>query len=136
MKSNIALLTATFLLSTGCAINPTKFLGTYQSTCVLYSKSALIMKLNTSEKFEYYMAYVDDSITGTWEIKEKTLILQSDYFSVKYVENDASYDPENRPIFKFTGAKDMDLYLIKGRKLLPIDNEGGYTKSCYLVKVR
>lgn len=123
------------LLLSSCSINPAKITGRYKSSCTLYDQSSLIMRLNNDGSFEYELAYLDETINGTWELDGKKLILKSKYFQKDYLEK--KYPDLAKgltPRYKFTDADTNDIYLLKGNKLL-IAEKGGFKKTCYLLKV-
>lgn len=103
-------------------------LGVYKSTCEIYHVPQLILLLNDDKTFEYKRPYVDEKITGTWEVNEKKeLILKSEMFASK---------DEFNPDYKFTDSAGNDVYKISGKKLLVYDVNGEYSKSkCHLIKI-
>lgn len=102
--------------------------GVYKSTCEIYHVPQLILLLNDDKIFEYKRPYIDEKITGTWEINEKKeLILKSEMFTSK---------DEFKPDYKFTDNKGNDIYKIKGNKLLVYGVNGEFSKDkCYLIRI-
>lgn len=117
------------LLCSSCSvIRPVKIAGKYNSTCLLYGYPDLEVSINSNCTFIYKMPYVED-IAGTWIARKDTLILYSDKFT-----NDPP--SESAPAYKYNKYTDLegkDAFIVKGRKLYPI-NQDGYTKGCYLQK--
>lgn len=110
-------------------MKPTKIVGTYKSTCVLYGYPDLIVSFNFDSTFIYQMPYVK-KITGSWVVKGDTLILYSDKFPVHPPSESFPADEYNK-YTNLYGKKDA--YLVKGKKLYAINKEG-LMKSCYLKK--
>jgi len=118
------------LLCTCCStMRPSKIIGTYKSTCVLYGFPDLVVNLVSDSTFIYKMPYVED-IIGTWILKRDTLILYSDKFPTQPLREDT-------PAYKYNKYTDSegnkDAYLVKGRKLYPVSRQR-LVKSCYLQK--
>ncbi|WP_264538216.1 hypothetical protein [Flavobacterium sp. N1736] len=96
---------------------------TYFSTCRLYGKSEVTLKLNLDKSFIYNFRYNDKEIVGKWKMKSDTLILTSDIWS----ESIDSLSPK----IKASDIYGVDKYLIKGNKLFII-NKLGRSEDCYL----
>ncbi len=120
---NSTLIITYFLLSSCTSIKP----GVYTSVCEIYHKSALVLELNSDKTFEYKKPYIDEKVTGTWEQKKNVLILSSKYFELQSKK-------EIDSIYKFTEAKDNDIYQIKGNKLLIYGENKKFVKKCLLKK--
>jgi hypothetical protein len=97
--------------------------NTYFSTCTLYVKSEVSLKLNRDKSFIYNFRYYDQAIMGKWKVNSDTLILTSDFFN----ESMDSLSPK----IKNSDEYGVDKYLIKGKKLFII-NKAGRKKDCYL----
>ena len=95
----------------------------YKSKCYLYGESELILTLKEDKTFNYKFRYYDEIIYGNWLIKKDTLILKSD----KFEQILDSFTPK----IKNTDIDNLDIYLIRGKKLL-IVNKDGETNNCYL----
>jgi hypothetical protein len=123
MKNILILLI--ILLLTGCsAVKPIRVLGTYRSTCVLYTEPSLIATLNEDNSFVYNLPF-GEKATGTWKLNADTLVLYSDKFQTA---------DQLAPTYKFTNLDGQkDAFLVKGSKLYLINKEGS-TKGCYLKK--
>jgi hypothetical protein len=105
-------------------MRPMKVVGTYKSTCVLYTEPSVIITFNEDKSFIYDLP-LGERATGSWHLNADTLVLQSEKFQTTN---------QLAPTYKYTDLDgDMDAYLVKGNKLYPINKEG-YTKSCYLKK--
>lgn len=102
--------------------------GVYKSTCEIYHVPELILLLNEDKTFEYKRPYVDEKITGTWEINEnKDLILKSDMF-----KSTDDIDPG----YKYTNIEGNDIYKISGNKLFIYSANGEYSSDkCYLIHI-
>jgi len=108
-------------------MRPMKIIGTYKSTCVLYGFPDLVVNFNPDSTFVYKMPYVEE-IAGTWVVRQDTLILHSDKFPTQPPSESAPANKYN----KYTDLEgNKDAYLVKAKKLYPINKEG-WTKSCYL----
>ena len=102
--------------------------GVYKSICKVYHVPALILILNEDKTFEYKRPYVNEEISGTWEVNKKNeLILKSK----KFIKKKSIYEPD----YKFTKHKGSDVYKIKRNKLLIYDTLNKYTRKCYLIKI-
>lgn len=121
MKNNLWLLIFIVLLG---SCQPKRFVGTYVSACTAYHKSNLILICHADSSFEYKFLYNPDTILGRWAVKKDTLILFSDYFSLK---NDYLWKLKN------TDLEGVDEYLLKKKKLFII-NSNGVEQKCPLVK--
>lgn len=129
MMKILFFMSITFISLTSCSIQRHKVTGQYNSTCALYGKSSVVVvKINNDGTFSYTRPYVEEDVVGTWEVVKDTLILKSDDFI------EPSKD-EFAPRVKYTEAKGRDVYLIKGKSLLVAD-KAGFTKDCYLLKVK
>lgn len=119
-----------------CTVQKDVLIGQYVSDCILYNEPNLLLQLNNDEKFAYSLAMLEDTVYGTWHLSNDTLILSSKYFSDEYKETRFSGMPVDlTPSFKFTDRKDVDIYLVKRKKLYPIDKTG-QIKDCILNKIR
>ena len=126
MKIQFLLFVMIFLLS-NCKIN---YSGRYISRCWIQTRTELFFDVKNDSTFQYFFAYheiSDEEIKGKWEINKDTLIL----FSPKFLEKRDTLSP----IVKNTDLDSLDQYLIRGRKLYPI-NKIGVKKTCYLVKAK
>lgn len=120
MKNTYLLIGALFFV--GCStIKPTKIVGTYKSTCVLYTEPEVIATFNSDNSFIYNLPFKEQA-TGKWFLNGDTLVLHSEKFQTK--------DPL-APSYKCTDLEgNRDAYLVKGKKLYPINKEG-HTRKCY-----
>jgi len=125
----ISILSCILICASCCVMCSMKVVGTYKSTCVLYGYPDLVVTFNFDGTFVYKMRYVEE-IFGTWVIKRDTLILYSERFTDQPPSESAPADKYN----KYTDLEGKkDAYLVKGKKLYPINKEG-HTKGCYLKK--
>lgn len=97
--------------------------NTYFSTCTLYGKSEVSLRLNLDKSFIYNFTYYDKAIIGKWKVNSDTLILTSEFFN----ESMDSLSPK----IKNSDMNGVDKYLIKGNKLFII-NKTGLKNDCYL----
>jgi hypothetical protein len=110
-----------------CAL-PKNIGGTYQAYCTLYHLPEAQVILNENKTFLYKFIYNEDKIEGTWTINSDSLILKSAYFLVKV--------DSMSPIRKLTDlSKSKDVFLVKGKKLLPVMKKG-LEKTCVLTKTK
>jgi len=120
----IIILTISFTAMSCSSFKP----GVYKSNCEVYHVPQLILLLNDDKTFEYKRPYVDEKITGTWEVNvKKKLILKSKMFASK---------DEFSPDYKFTNNEGNDIYKINGNKLLVYGVNGEFNKSeCHLIRI-
>lgn len=123
MKNIYMLVGALFFV--GCSIiKPTKIVGTYKSTCVLYTEPKVVVTFNPDNSFVYNLPFKEQA-TGSWYLNGDTLFLHSEKFQTT---------DQLAPSYKYTDLEGKkDAYVIKGEKLYAINKEG-ITKSCYLKK--
>ncbi len=101
--------------------------GNYNSSCMLYGKTELKLKINKDGTFAYNFLYNEETVYGKWTIKSDTLILNSSQFLAKR--------DSLSPKIKNTDIENTDKYLIKRNKLFVI-NKSGLSKNCYLTKIK
>jgi hypothetical protein len=106
----------------GCASSSIKH-GLYKSKCQLYDLSALKLNIKPDQTFQYYFASNDDTIIGTWQVKQDTLFLISN----KFLEKREPLTPK----IKNSDLVNIDAYIIKG-KVLKLINSVGVTDDCSL----
>lgn len=141
MKKNLILfsLLTVASLSIGCGtINKCRVPGNYQSGCLLTGVPLLEVELYSDNSFLY-----SNSISGTWQVKRDTLILYAEEFKADTVSEDEFWDyltanplATDAPIVEngqYTLAEDCDVYLIRGKKLLPMGDDG-FKKNCNVLK--
>lgn len=109
------------LFCLGCSNQ--KLHSAYKSSCFLYNKTELELKLNSNSDFSYKFAYLDEEIKGNWERRADTLYL----YSNKFLEKQENLTPK----IKNTDFNGLDKYLIKKGKLYSI-NKKGVSLDCYL----
>lgn len=123
MKQNLIIIIA-LISFVGCK---TISDGNYKSSCLLYGKTELKLKINNDGTFEYNFVYNEETVFGKWSIVGDTLILNSNQF---LIERDSL-----SPKIKNTNIDNVDKYLIKRNKLVAI-NKSGLNKNCYLTKTK
>ncbi len=114
------------ILLSGCTFRANKIIGQYWGSCYINTAPNVILTIDSSRKFSYHLAYLNDKIEGNWQIKKDTLFLFSSWFKEKPVDL-------LEPIHKITDLKEMDAFIIKKNRLYVISLHG-VTKDCYLKK--
>lgn len=128
MKIRYILFCALFCAS--CSVtHPNKIVGSYKSYCVLYGYPSLIAEFNIDSTFIYKKPYLDE-FSGTWTIKNDTLILYSNKFNTQLTDSS-----KLTPKYNYTDLEGRDAFLIRGRKLFSI-TKNGYSRDCFLSKVK
>ena len=127
-------LTAILLVLGGCSASQKGIVGQYISTCYLQTRPALSAEVFKNGTFIYNLAYAQDTVYGTWYLSGDTLVLSSEYFTDEYRFKKFPGIPKDlTPTYKFTDRGEQDMYLVKNRKLYPI-NEFNQLQKCTLVK--
>lgn len=123
MKINLILISLILSIVSSCKTHLNNK-GIYVSTCYIQRYPDVILKLNEDKSFTYKLAYQEDRIKGNWERNGDTLFLRSGGFKVH--EMLAS-------VTKFTTySSQVDAYLIKRKKLFPLDSLSNVEEGCWL----
>ena len=142
MKKIPIILTTLFL--GGCAVTKDRNIaGNYRSSCYNLGFPTLEAIFKIDHTFQYKYAHDADFIFGKWKTSNDTLFLHSEVFEKKVISlstvlNLIVVNPESDDfpeVFngQFTEIKNIDAYLIRGKRLYRLTNNG-YTKDCYLIK--
>lgn len=136
-NSNTSIFGTITLFFTSCNLSK-HLVGVYRSDCKLHAQYALVMTIEKERRFEYKLAYIEDTITGSWCVIGDTLILSSPQFKTiekiadTIIQDVVIYGPNNR-YTSFDESKDM--FLIKRKFLQPLNDLSRDTKGCPIKKV-
>jgi hypothetical protein len=140
----ISIILATIIFLGGCIATKNRYIfGNYKSSCYNLGFPELEAVFNIDSTFQYRYAHDTDFIFGRWKISNDTLFLHSEMFEKEIISLDSFVNlivdnPESEDLpevfnGKFTEIKNMDAYLIRGKRLYRL-TKNGYTKDCHLIK--
>ncbi len=141
------LLTFIYMLTCCSAVKESLVSGNYRSDCMITGVPELEVEFNNDHTFIYKHGHSPYTILGRWQVKKDTLFLYAEEFEIETVSFEEAVDfiisnldaTDFPSIFngQYTSAEDCDIYLIRGRKLLPMQEDGSFSKeSCVLEKLK
>ena len=134
MKNKIIVVLVFTISCLSCSVNQKKITGLYISSCFLHTEPNVLVQLKSNGEFVYKLAYLEDSVKGMWTLNEDTLMLVSEFFTDDYKLKKFPDVPLTlTPQYKVTDVPEKDLFILKYKKLYPINKSGIY-KSCILFK--